>query len=530
MASHLIAREYRLITAHRKVASLFAARKAKFVFQDLGCPHRILRQCISDVPDWNHRRIVKRLPIPPTIGGSFIGVHEQNLATTLSECGFGAEISVRDNYIYISATDAEVLKDTIEKVSHKVKFLTDQSLSSLRVYEVQTDDDRFIHDTITRFVIGKQGHNLRRILSEFVPERIVTTEGWKTGFLQVYDESDIVNKAIEKEVENVKFHIRRRLFYTEVSTDDNPGMHNLICSEITDKEGDPIRIHCNKAQLYIKKTGVIVVSGFDLEMVKAAVEMTTQEVTRIKEEMADFFTEKVLMGNETDMYPMFYRKFIGREGENIERFRSEFGDRLHIHFDDVEGIYVSGADAEDVKNAAEMIAQEFKEFKTMLDSSFTGKVLTDEERRFHRMICGRIFGRAQKVEYILAEAEMDLVVKKDIEGFIQVYGSDAEVVEEITEEMTREVQNFRNGMGLGFTEKVLTNDDAVVHGKICGQILESEREHLNRLISETANCVRLLTKEVGVIHVYGDDAQVVKNTVERITQEVEKVTLIIGPD
>ncbi|XP_021379054.1 far upstream element-binding protein 3-like [Mizuhopecten yessoensis] len=154
-----------------------------------------------------------------------------------------------------------------------------------------------------------------------------------------------------------------------------------------------------------------------------------------------------------------------------------------------------------------------------------GKILTDEDAEKHNRICRMVIGKGgQNFKQLTSELGSAINVETLKPGHILVSGTEAEIVKRAVEKLKLEVQRSKNAidMVLPFEEKVLTDEDAEIHSRICAMIIGKGGQNIKQLKSELGSAIYVETLKPGHILVSGTEAEIVKRAVEKLKLEVQR--------
>ncbi|PJE77378.1 hypothetical protein CI610_03700 [invertebrate metagenome] len=150
-------------------------------------------------------------------------------------------------------------------------------------------------------------------------------------------------------------------------TDSDVGVHDRVCALFVGRKRKALK-------KFILETGIkfkvhttdadhILVSGKDVEVVKKAVELITPHIDKIKREIQSKVYENVFTDEDEDIRYRICGLLIGKNGENIDRIRSDIGLNFPVLGTKDGHIRVSGTNAEVVKRAADRLTLEIKKIR-----------------------------------------------------------------------------------------------------------------------------------------------------------------------
>ncbi|OWF49636.1 hypothetical protein KP79_PYT01031 [Mizuhopecten yessoensis] len=223
------------------------------------------------------------------VAGVFIGKGGSNIKKLNLEC----KIDVIDGDIWVSGRDAEGVQKTVERVTTEVQRIKDSIL--LIQEKVSTHENDDTHLKICKQIIGKQGGNIKKILSELGQDVEVQVRKNKLNNHILVSGTDVemVDRVVEKvqqEVQRIKNEVVLP-FSEKVMINEDKEMLSRICGMLIGKGGEKIERFKSETELDFEllcpskdeEADFLLVSGTDAEVVKEAAGKVQQEVKRIKD-------------------------------------------------------------------------------------------------------------------------------------------------------------------------------------------------------------------------------------------------------
>ncbi|OWF47775.1 vigilin-like [Mizuhopecten yessoensis] len=401
---------------------------------------------LTDENEVSHRQICRMI----------VGKKGANIKRLISETGMDFDLEVpfesrTNGYVIVTGADAEVVKRAAEIVQQEIQIIKNGNLATIseKVLTDEVDDNHF---KISGLLIGKQGENIRRILSatELNAKLNILAKNEKINHINVLGtDVEMVNRVAEKvqqEIHRIKEQILLP-FSGKLLTDEDEEIHNRICGKIMGNRGENlnrIRSETGLNFLFEAYEGHILISGREAEVVNKAVEKVQQEIDRIKDGSFLPFSEKVLTDEDEEIHNRICGKIMGKRGENLNKMRLETGLDFHLQTTHKGHIIISGTNAEVVNRAVEKVKQEIHRIKDESFLPFSEKVLTDADEEIHRRICGKILGkRGENLNRMQLETGLDFHLQTH-KGYIIISGTDAEVVNRAVEKIQHMVRRFQN--------------------------------------------------------------------------------------
>ncbi|XP_060066085.1 vigilin-like [Ylistrum balloti] len=463
------------------------------------------------------------------IGRIIIGKRGTGVERFISDTGLDFELTIqKGGPIVISGHDVEVVNKAVEKVQQEIQRIKTETIFPFNEV-VFIDEDVDLRERIGRMIIGKGGSNIQRLRSKTGLNFDLTMQ--KSGHVVVsVPDAELMNKAVEKVQQEIQRIKNETIFpfHEFVFIDEDADIHEKIFSMVIGKGGSKVKQLVYETGLNFRltrhKSGYIMVSGPNAEVVNKAVKKVQQEIQRIKNETIFPFNQVVFTDRDADRHQQIGRKIIGKRGSNVQRLVSETGLNFRLTMQKGSHIVVSGPNVKVVNEAVEKVQQEIQSLKNKINFPFHRKVFTDEDSYFHEQICGMIIGKGgSNVKRLVSETGLDFDLTVQKTGHIVVSGLNVKVVNEAIEKVEQEIQRIKDRINFPFHRKVFTDEDSYFHEQICGMIIGKGGSNIKRFISGTGLNFELTVQKDGHVVVSGPNTEVVNKAVEKVEQEIQKI-------
>ncbi|XP_060083727.1 uncharacterized protein LOC132562973 [Ylistrum balloti] len=324
----------------------------------------------------------------------------------------------------------------------------------------------------------------------------------------------------------------------KVWTDEDLQVHYKVCQQIIGSRGKRIKKLKSKTKLNFtvtanKVSDHLLVSGTNAEEVNIAVGEIKNEIARIRESLqTEVLFEKVFTDDDADIHNSICKLFIGKGGQTFDKFFRKTGIDFHVDTKEHGYITVSGSEAV-IKIAVEKVKEEVDRIRTEVIGRFSENVPTDPDNSVHADICRIFIGKdGENIKRLLKETGNKFEIYSHRGNQFVVSGTDGEMLKDVVEKVREEVDKIRKHVRrqTAVTKQIFTDKDADVHQSIFSTIIGRNGQNLKTLeLDSEVNFGQKYDPERGehFLTISGVNDEVVKQTVETLTEEVETVRRFI---